>query len=96
MRSTTLTPPHGSSRSRRRLRARWYAIGAVAVLAVAWVLGALSARSGDPDGAVLSGFLAAIWSFATYVVLVNVVELTLLLRASGQRRAATREEGSRR
>jgi len=93
MRSTTLTPAHGSLRSRWRLRARWYAIGAVAVLGVAWVLGALSARSGDSDGAVLSGFLAAIWSFATYVVLVNVVELTLLLRTSGRRRAAVREEG---
>jgi hypothetical protein len=73
-----------------RMRARGYAIGALTVPVVAWVLGALTAADGDSDGAVLSGFLAALWSFATYVVLVNVVELAMLLRTVETKRALRR------
>jgi hypothetical protein len=77
------TPPRSQFRSARgpgRIRATWYVAGAIALPVVAWVVGALSAAEGDSDGRVLSGFLAALWTFATFVVVVNVVELALLLR----------------
>ncbi|MCW2767279.1 MAG: hypothetical protein JWO11_3238 [Nocardioides sp.] len=90
----TMSPsnPTPVARPRRpgRLRARAYAVGAVVGLLVAGLLGALSAADADSDGAVLSGFLAALWAFATYVVLVNVVELGLLFRGVGKRRALRR------
>jgi hypothetical protein len=72
------------------MRARAYAVGAITVPVVAWAIGALSAGDNDSDGAVLSGFLAALWSFATYVVLVNVVELSMLLRTVEKKRALRR------
>lgn len=76
-------PPRSPFRSARgpgRIRARWYVVGAVALPVVALVAGASSAADGDTDGRVLSGLLAALWTFATFVVVVNVVELVLLLR----------------
>jgi hypothetical protein len=69
-----------SARGPGLIRASWYVAGAVVLPLLAWMVGALSAGDGDADGRILSGFLAALWTFATFVVAVNVVELTLLVR----------------
>jgi hypothetical protein len=75
-----MASPFRSARGPGLIRARWYAAGAVLLPLLAWVLGALSAGDGDSDGRILSGSIAALWTFATFVVAVNVVELALLLR----------------
>lgn len=60
-------------------RVRVYVFGVLALPLIAGIAGALSADN-PGDDVVLSAFLAALWTFAAFVVLFNVVELVSRFR----------------
>lgn len=58
-------------------RSRVYVVGVLVLPLIAGIAGALSVHNPveHGDDVVLSAFLAALWAFAAFVVLFNVVEL---------------------
>lgn len=68
-------------------RVRVYVFGVLVLPLIAGTAEALRVASSDSDGngVLLSAFLAALWTFAGFVVLFNVVELIIRIRRNPSR-----------